>query len=603
MISPSPKGAQASAVRPAFWRNFWRVLRRRPRQALGALYWYARGRKVRARNRLRLSVAQSPDAYPIWIETVERQADVLAQAPAAIAGWSLRPLFSIIVHEAAIADADSFGQLLFSLRGQCYPHWELIVVPIPGGPAGIVSASEATVRIAPAAAASAAEALAIGIREAAGDFILPLPEGALLPPTALYRYAQAIASDPDAEVLYGDHDRIDAHGKRTYPWFKPQWNEEMFLAQDFLSQACVIRKQVARRATPPGPDLAPVAVYALLLDMRAQARFSRVPHVQAHIRGDMLDGSQQADRLPAVQRAIAGRADVHPGPFGTVRVQWPLPTALPLVSIIVPTRDHAKLLRVCIEGLLERTDYAPVEILIVDNGSKEAAALDYMRRLEGHPAVRVLRYDHPYNYSAINNFAAAQARGDYLCLLNNDTEVTDAEWLTEMMRHAVRPHVGAVGAMLLYDDGSIQHAGVVMGLKRAAGHAHRFMRREEPGYFRYPHVAQYVSAVTAACLVVERAKFEAVGGLDERDLAIAFNDVDFCLKLERAGWHNVYAPQAVMVHHESKSRGRDVAPRHRDRYARELAVLQERWGADGYADPLHHPQLDSEREDFTIRIL
>lgn len=598
MTSPSPKAPQSRK----FWRDFWRILRRRPRQALGALYWYVRGRKVRARNRLRLSVAQSPDAYAAWIETVERQADVLAEAPTAIAGWSQRPLFSIVLHEATILNAGSLRQLLSSLDQQCYPYWELIVVPASGKRTGIVDASEGTMRIASVAAGNAAEALAIGMKEAAGNFLLPLPAGTLLPPSALYRYAQAIQSNPDGDVFYGDHDWIDTYGQRARPWFKPQWNEEMFLAQDFLSQACAIRTEAARRAPPSAFDLAPVAVYTLLLDIREQARFVRVPHVLAHIHADMPDASEPADRLLAVQRAVGGRADAHPGPFGTVRVQWPLATPPPLVSIIVPTRDHAKLLRACIQGVLERTAYAPIELIIVDNGSKEAAALDYMRHLERDPAVRILRYDHPYNYSAINNFAAAQARGDYLCLLNNDTEVTNAAWLTEMIRHAVRPHVGAVGAMLLYDDGSIQHAGVVVGLKRAAGHAHRFLRREEPGYFRYPHVAQYVSAVTAACLVVERAKFEAVGGLDEHDLAIAFNDVDFCLKLERAGWRNVYAPQAVMMHHESKSRDRDVSPHHRDRYARELAVLQERWGVEGYADPLHHPHLDSETEVFTIRL-
>ncbi|WP_395392680.1 glycosyltransferase family 2 protein [Novosphingobium sp. BL-8A] len=528
---------------------------------------------------------------------MEQQEHALATASVVMAGWSLRPLFSVVVHEAEVPDATRLGEILSMLDRQSYPHWELIVVPAAGR---LTIEPSAAVRMASVAAGNAAEALAIGVAEAKGEFILPLREDALLPPTALYRYAQALQGTPGAELFYGDHDWMDANGERIHPWFKPQWNEEMFLAQDYIAPTCVIRAEIARRAPPVDADLANIAVYALLLGLREGAHFVHVPHVQAHLRLDSPENGHQAERLLAVRRALADGVEVHPGPFGTLRVQWPLPTPPPLVSIIVPTRDHGKLLRACISGLLERTAYAPLEIIVVDNGSTESAALDYMRELEVRPEVRVLRYDYPYNYAALNNFAVAQARGEYLCLLNNDTEVTNGMWLAEMMRHAVRPQIGAVGAMLLYDDGSIQHAGVVVGLKQAAGHAHRFSRPELPGYFRYPHVPQYVSAVTAACLVLARHKYDAVGGLDEVQLAIAFNDVDLCLKLQQAGWRNLYAPQAVMLHHESKSRARDVSARRREQYAVELAILQQRWGADHYVDPLHHPQLDRDSEDFTI---
>jgi len=218
-----------------------------------------------------------------------------------------------------------------------------------------------------------------------------------------------------------------------------------------------------------------------------------------------------------------------------------------------------------------------------------------------HPRVSILLYDHPYNYSAINNAAVAQSRGSYLCLLNNDTEIIEGSWLTELMRYATRTHVGAVGAKLLYGDGSIQHAGVLLGIGGAAGHAHRGLRDDEPGYFAMAHSAHYATAVTAACLVVERAKFEAVGGFDEAMLQIAYNDVDLCLKLERAGWRNVYAPQAMLTHHESKSRGLDLSPEHFERYRAELAVLQERWNTVDAVDPLHHPYLDRSSETYRVR--
>ena len=178
--------------------------------------------------------------------------------------------------------------------------------------------------------------------------------------------------------------------------------------------------------------------------------------------------------------------------------KWPLADTLPLVSIIIPTKDKLHLLKPCVESVLRRTDYQNVEILIVDNGSKERKTADYLTAMIQEPNVRVLTYPNPYNFSAINNFAAAQSRGSYLCLLNNDTEVVEQAWLTEMMRYAIRPEIGAVGAKLLYKDGSIQHAGVIVGLGEAAGHAHRFLPAGQPGYFRQPHVSQFVSAVTAA---------------------------------------------------------------------------------------------------------
>jgi GT2 family glycosyltransferase len=272
------------------------------------------------------------------------------------------------------------------------------------------------------------------------------------------------------------------------------------------------------------------------------------------------------------------------------------------VTIVVPTRDKVDLLRACLDSVIERTAYEPYEIIIVDNGSCEAATFEYFEEVASRADVRVISSAAEYNFSALNNLAARSARGSFLLLLNNDTEVISPEWLTEMMRYACREDVGAVGAKLLYDDGSIQHAGVIVGMGEAAGHAHRHLAYDQPGYFWQAHVAHYVSAVTAACLLVRLDKFEAVGGLDEEGLAIAYNDVDLCLKLQRAGWRNVYTPHATLYHHESKSRGNDLSPQHRDRYMRELKVFQDRWGTRTYADPLHNPNLDRYVEQFTVNL-
>jgi len=309
-----------------------------------------------------------------------------------------------------------------------------------------------------------------------------------------------------------------------------------------------------------------------------------------------------AGRMGAIQRHLQGLgATCAAGPFGTVRVTWPLPAQLPLVSIVIPTRDKLDLLRPCLDGVLGKTDYPNFEVIVLNNESVEQRTVDYLEAISNDPRVGVIQISGTYNFSSFNNFAARQARGEYLCLLNNDTEVLEPVWLTEMMRYAVRDDVGAVGAKLLYDDGTIQHAGVVIGIGEAAGHAHRFQPACDPGYFRIAHTAHFVSAVTAACLVVKKEKFDAVGGLDER-LAVAFNDVDFCLKLEAAGWRNVYVPHAVLIHHESKSRGKDVAPQNIERYLKELRILQERWQTKTYQDPMHNPNLDRYSETFVLSL-
>jgi GT2 family glycosyltransferase len=284
-------------------------------------------------------------------------------------------------------------------------------------------------------------------------------------------------------------------------------------------------------------------------------------------------------------------------------VLWPLPENDPLVSIVIPTRDKVELLRACVESILAHTAYRNFEIIIVDNRSIEAETAVYLAQIASNDRITILTHDEEYNYSAINNRAVAVCGGEFICLLNNDTEIISEGWLGTLLRHASCEHVGAVGAKLLYGDGSIQHAGVVMGLGGAAGHAHRGLPNDQPGYFGQPHVARGASAVTAACLLVGRAKFNAIGGLDEHNLMIAFNDVDMCLKLNMAGWRTIYAPQATLFHHESRSRGQDLAPEHIDRYMRELAVLQGRWRTQEFVDPMHHPGLDRTGEQYQLGFL
>jgi GT2 family glycosyltransferase len=559
-----------------FWEHFLRLLPRRPLPALAALYWHVTRRRVRARIRLHVASTDLPFAYELWTARNEDHNGPSSGLDSTMKDWQWRPRFSVALHAATGFTQEQLDRSVRSVEQQSYPNWTF-----SGTIAGPIGES---------------------ITAADGDYLIALRIGDSLSISALFQIARTLQSNRGAAIVYGDEDQLTPRGRRTRPWFKPQWNEEMFLALDFLSSAVAIETSLARAATR-SDDSATMDVQTLLLAASAAAE-GPIVHVPSIISHRDWHGEEQGDqRLDAVAAHLRPRgATCVPGLFDTVKVQWPLPDPLPLVSIIVPTKDKVELLRACVGTVLERTDYGNFELLIVDNASVEPHTAVYLREVEQHSKVRVVHHDVPYNFSAINNFASSQARGSFLCLLNNDTEVIEPAWLTEMMRYAARADVGAVGAKLLYDDGTIQHAGVVVGIGEAAGHAHRHLRADQPGYFRQAHVAQFVSAVTAACLVIDRKKFDAVGGLDEAELAVAFNDVDLCLKLQAAGWRNVYVPHAVLVHHESKSRGNDISPRNIDRYMRELGVLQQRWGTKTYADPAHNPNLDRYSETFVFRL-
>ena len=523
---------------------------------------------MRARNRLRIASAGLQFLYDAWIKRVERSTELRSEFQRAAREWTWRPQFSILLYARSGYTAEELSRSIESVENQIYSCSSLI------GPANTIEGK---------------------IAAADAEFVIPLRIGDMLSEVALFRFAEALQTQPNGALLYGDHDHLDDNGRRTCPWFKPRWNEEMFLAQDYLSPAVAIKADLAQRISEDGPQNPDTLL--LPATSAAEGAIVHVPHILCHV--DSRTGEQ--GRIDAIARHLQVRgATCSPGPFNTVKVAWPLPDPLPLVTIIIPTKDKLDLLRPCLDSILRRTEYPNYEVLIVDNGSVDVRTARYLADVERDPRIRVLSYPGTYNFSAINNFAVREAQGSHLCLLNNDTEVIAGAWLTEMMRYSVRFDVGAVGAKLLYDDGTIQHAGVVVGIGEAAGHAHRFLPADRPGYFRMAHVAQFVSAVTAACLVVDKRKFMAVGGLDEERFAVAFNDVDFCLKLKAAGWRNVYVPHAVLFHHESKSRGLDSSPTNVERFRRELQILQSRWGTKGYEDPHFSPNLDPRSETFVI---
>lgn len=402
--------------------------------------------------------------------------------------------------------------------------------------------------------------------------LIALQAGDCLSPRAIELFDVAAAGD--ASVSYADDDLLDRRGRRCDPHFKPEWNAELFVHHDFISGAATLRITPALLAALARED----AIDWMVALTRAAIHTSKVPprhipHVLVH-------------RIARPEPVLPLRSIPTEG------------TIWPSISLIIPTRNQLPLLRPCIAGL-EATSYPWTECLIIDNGSDDPATLAFLAALD--PArFRVLRMPGPFNFAALNNAAVEKASGEYLCFLNNDVSMHDPDWLQHLVKQAQRPEVGAVGARLHYPDGTVQHAGVVLGVGGGAAHAHRGQRPGQRGYFHRADLPQYVSAVTAACLVVARQKFLAVAGYDADAFAVAFNDVDLCAKLNAQGWQSFYEPRAVLLHHESKSRGTDLTPQKRARFAGELGRLKERWRTDVQVDPFHHPALSRFSDTFVV---
>jgi O-antigen biosynthesis protein len=436
-----------------------------------------------------------------------------------------------------------------------------------------------------------------------------LRAGDILNRDALRRLGNHLLDRPAALVGYSDHDFMGDDGRRCSPSFKPDWDADLYYTHNYLANLCAVSARVSGAnevfsARPSAAAFAALVLAASRID--AREAITHVPEVLCHRRRDQLHGDphggepSQPDALAAHPPLAAARIDA--GLLrGTSRIVWPLPMTPPRVSVIIPTRDRIDLLRACVQSLLDRTTYPDYEMLIVDNDSETPEAAAYFRSLAGRDRIRVVPFAGAFNYSAINNAAAREAQGSLLLFLNNDTEVIAPGWMTDMVRHAVRPEVGAVGAKLLYSDGTVQHAGVVMGIGGVAGHIHRFLPGDEPGYGGRAVLAHAFTALTAACLMVRKDMFEAVGGFNAQDLVVACNDVDLCLKLHRRGLRNIFEPTVLLHHHESMTRGLDDTPEKRRVYECERDYMLAHWGREIDGDPAYNPNLSREHEDFSVR--
>ena len=438
-----------------------------------------------------------------------------------------------------------------------------------------------------------------------------LRSGDRLADNALFHAASIAHDNPQAQMLVADEDSLDEHGIRHSPVFKPEFNPDLLLSMPYMGRAvCYQHMLVPRLAAESYAEHANNADwldYAQTLSVLRRHDFTtawlaHVPHIAYH----GVPEKAGASFVSLVQQhldLINAKTQVSEGLLpSTQRVRWPMPEPAPLVSLLVPTRDGVNILRPCVDALLERTDYTHFELLILDNQSSCPETLAYLRDVEARDSrVKVLHWDHPFNYSSINNFGAAQARGSIIGLINNDIEPMEGAWLTEMVEQVSRPEIGCVGAKLYYPNDTVQHGGVILGLGGLAGHAHRFFQRDEDGYMGRLKVTQNLSAVTAACLLLRKSVFDEVKGLNEADLAVAYNDVDLCIKVREAGYRNLWTPYAALYHHESISRGADDTPEKRARWLSEYAYMRKAWGELLDSDPAYNPNLTLVHEDFSLR--
>jgi glycosyltransferase involved in cell wall biosynthesis len=513
-------------------------------------------------------------------------------------------------------------RVIETVLGQAYPKWELCIAddasPDPQVRKTIENYAASDPRIKVVFRPSNGHIVAAtnsALELATGSFVALLDHDDELRPHALLEMAREIMAKPEAALIYSDEDHLDEAGVRYDPYFKPDFNYDLLLSQNCVCHLGVYRTDLVRelggfRAGTEGAQDWDLALR--VFEAVGRNRIHHVPRILYHwrsIEGSTARGVSEKsyassagkrvveDHLARTNQAVE---EVEELKQGHLRVRRSLSDPPP-VAIIIPTRNFRHLLEVAVESVLARTDYPHFRLVIVDNDSNEESTLEYLAGLQAQDKAEVIRVPGPFNYSLLNNQAVAACTEQVVCLLNNDIEIHERDWLREMVSQAVRPDVGAVGTKLYYPDGRIQHAGVILGMGGAAGHFLKGCDSSNQSHGGRLHLCQNFSAVTAACLVVERRKYLEVGGLDEGDFKVAFNDIDFCLKLDDAGYRNVYTPFAEMSHHESASRGADErTDAGKARATRETMLLRQKWQPYCEADPAFNVNLSMVHEDGSL---
>lgn len=561
--------------------------------------------------------------YRTWLSAHRASAAELQRQREVGANAAGGPSFSIVV---PLFDTPStfFDDMVASMLAQTYARWELVLVDgnddpflIPSlleqhddervrllrleGNRGIVGNTNA------------------GIEAATGDYVGFLDQDDLLEPDALFRYAEAVRAHGQLDVIYCDEDAFCEPGAFFAPSFKPDFDRDLLYVHNYITHFLVVRKALIDRIGPSAEDVSGAQDFDLTLRcVAAGAVPFHVPAVLYHWR--LHESSSNGSNIEAkpyaheagrrtlerhfAQRGVRATVEDAAEPFA-YRVRYALPEPHPLVSLVIPNRDAPALLRACVESVYERSSYDAFEIVIVENGSSdpETFAL-YDELTAAHDDIAIVRWTEGFNYAALANFGAAHAHGEYLLFLNNDTRVISCDWLEEMLGFFQRAEVGVVGAKLLYENGTVQHAGIGIGLYDTVVHLNIHRPGDDAGYLGRSQRPQNLSAVTGACQMTRASLFERLGGYDER-FVVGFNDIDYCLRAGEEGFLTVWTPFAELYHAESATRGRDEDdPVKHARYERELALFKERWprffGQGGPTDPYLNPNLKRASNYFTL---
>lgn len=516
--------------------------------------------------------------------------------------------------------------LVKSLQEQTYSNWELCLSDGSGADSPIkelleqLKAEEPRITVVTHdVQMQISENTNAAIEAASGDFIVFADHDDELTPHALFECVKALNQNKNLEVIYSDEDKMTMDGHKFFqPHFKPDFNIDLLCTVNYICHLFVVKKELIDKVGMLRKEFDGAQDYDFIFRCVEEAGAEKIHHIpkilyhwRCHEDSTSENPESKLYAFDAGQRAVQAHYDrigvpveINKGEFlGLYRTKF-LRETDPLISIIIPNKDHIDDLKRCIDSIEKKSTYRNYEFIIVENNSTEPETFAYYQQLEAvNPKVHVVYWKGIFNYSAINNFGVRYANGEYILLLNNDTEIINEDCLEELLGYCTRSDVGAVGARLYYEDDTIQHAGVVIGFGGIAGHCFVQQKRGFTGYCHRIICAQDYSAVTAACMMVKKSAFEEVGGLSE-ELQVAFNDIDFCMKLRQAGYLIVYNPYAELYHYESKSRGLEDTPEKVARFNREIAAFEKRWPdilRDG--DPFYNPNLTLDSQDFSLKRL
>lgn len=563
---------------------------------------------------------QEEKNYQKWIKDYDFKPEMYEEARQLINEFSSKTRISILM-PTYNTPRSFLIKAIESVRTQVYPYWELCIADdcstdsqvreVLSGYADCDNRIKVKFQDKNGHISAASNA---ALELATGEYIGLLDHDDELHPMALFCVAQAIQNNPEVNLLYTDEDKLTEEGLRLDPYFKTDFNYDLFMSQNMICHFGVYKTEILRGIGGFRLGFEGSQDYDIALRFLEKINYKgvvHIPYVLYHwrIHGNSTASNHEAKSyaqvaaIRAVQehlqrQLIKGVVETAPGAPAYNCVRYEVPKPLPSVELIIPTRDRAELLGTCVRSILGKTSYENYNVTIIDNGSVLPETHKLFSELTEDSRVRVMKDESPFNYSAINNRIALKSKSQIIGLVNNDIEVINEEWLHEMVSLAIQPKVGCVGAKLLYSDNTLQHAGVILGIGGVAGHSHKKLRNGNPGYFSRTVLRSTMSAVTAACMIIRSDIYREVGGLDE-SFSVAFNDVDFCLRVREAGYRNVWTPYAELFHHESATRGHEDTPEKKARFSDEIKRMQGRWGEKLEQDPFYSPNLTLVHEDFS----